>query len=262
MPETIRIETDDRGVATLTLARPDKHNALNAQMIAELTEAAAALGADPAVRVVVMTGEGKSFCAGGDLGWMKAQIAADRATRIEEAMGLARMLDALNTLPKPLIGKVNGQAFGGGMGMMSVCDVAVGAEGALFGFTEVRLGLIPATISPFVFAKMGEAKGREVFFSARLFDGAEAVRLGLLSRAVPADALDDAMEFEIAPYLSASPQAVAASKALLRRLGTRIDEEVTRMTAEALADAWETADAGEGIDAFFGRRKPVWPGTA
>ena len=140
MPETIRIETDDRGVATLTLARPEKHNALNALMISELTEAAATLGADASVRAVVMTGEGKSFCAGGDLGWMRAQIEADRETRIAEAMGLARMLDALNTLPKPLIGKVNGQAFGGGMGMMSVCDVAVGAEGALFGFTEVRLG--------------------------------------------------------------------------------------------------------------------------
>ena len=127
MPETIRIETDDRGVATLTLARPEKHNALNALMISELTEAAATLGADASVRAVVMTGEGKSFCAGGDLGWMRAQIEADRETRIAEAMGLARMLDALNTLPKPLIGKVNGQAFGGGMGMMSVCDVAVGA---------------------------------------------------------------------------------------------------------------------------------------
>ncbi|MAS42135.1 MAG: enoyl-CoA hydratase [Rhodobacteraceae bacterium] len=262
MPETIRIETDDRGVATLTLARPEKHNALNALMISELTEAAATLGADASVRAVVMTGEGKSFCAGGDLGWMRAQIEADRETRIAEAMGLARMLDALNTLPKPLIGKVNGQAFGGGMGMMSVCDVAVGAEGALFGFTEVRLGLIPATISPFVHAKMGEAKAREVFFSARLFDGAEAVRLGLLSRAVPADALDDAMEFELAPYLTASPQAVAASKALLRRLGSPIDETVTRMTAEALADAWETPDGAEGIDAFFARRKPVWPGAA
>ncbi len=158
--ETILISHDSRGVATLTLNRPDKHNALNAQMIAELTAAASELAADAAIRAVILTGAGKSFCAGGDLAWMRAQTTATRAGRIAEATKLAGMLKALNELPKPLIGRVQGQAFGGGMGMMSVCDVTIAVTGPRFGFTEVRLGLIPATISPYVVACMGLAHVR------------------------------------------------------------------------------------------------------
>ena len=142
MFETIRIETDARGVATLTLNRPDKHNAMSGLMLAELTAAAARLGADPAVRIVVMTGAGKSFCAGGDLEWMKAQRDAEPAARGAEARKLAEMLQALNSLPKPLIGAVQGNAFGGGVGMASVCDVAIGVDHLKMGFTETRLGLI------------------------------------------------------------------------------------------------------------------------
>ena len=137
--ETIEIYANDLGIATLTLNRPDKHNALSAQMISELTEAAERLGRDPAVRAVVLTGAGRSFCAGGDLGWMREQMAADAATRAAEAQKLAAMLGALDRMPKPLIGRVQGQAFGGGVGMMSVCDVAIGVEGAKFGLTETRL---------------------------------------------------------------------------------------------------------------------------
>ena len=155
MAETIRVETDARGVATLTLVRAEKHNALSGEMISEITDAAIALGADDAVRVVVLAAERKSFCAGGDLGWMRAQMAADAATRAAEARKLAEMLEALNSLPKPLIGRVHGNAFGGGVGMACVCDVTIGALGARFGFTETRLGLIPATIGPHVIARMG-----------------------------------------------------------------------------------------------------------
>lgn len=261
MPETLRIETDPRGVATLTMARPDKRNALSAQMIAELHAAADQLAADPAVRAVVLTGQGDFFCAGGDLGWMRTQIDATREDRMAEAMKLARMLDALNRLPKPLIGRVNGGAFGGGMGMMAVCDLAVAVQGAQFGFTEVRLGLIPATISPYVVARMGAAKARRVFFSARLFGADEAVALDLAARAVaPAD-LDAAVEAEIAPYLAAAPEAVAASKRLALDLGPQVDEALMRDTARRLADTWETASAAEGIAAFFDRRAPHWPGV-
>ena len=166
--ETLTLATDARGVATLTLNRPEKHNSLSAQMIDELTQAAAQLGADDAVRVVVLTGAGASFCAGGDLGWMREQFEAGRETRMAEARKLAMMLKALNELPKPLIGRVQGQAFGGGIGMMSVCDTVVAVDSAKFGLTEVRLGLIPATISPYVLARMGEGKARRVFMSARL----------------------------------------------------------------------------------------------
>lgn len=258
MFETIRIDTDPRGVATLTLARAEKHNSLSATMIAELTAAAAELGADPAVRVVVLTGEGASFCAGGDLDWMRAQFAADRATRIAEARKLALMLQALNELPKPLIGRVQGQAFGGGIGMMSVCDVCIAVDGAKFGLTETRLGLIPATISPYVVARMGEGKARRVFMSARLFDAAEARDLDLVARVVAADELDAGVEREVKPYLAAAPGAVARAKALARSLGTPITEAVIAATIERLADCWEDPEAHEGISAFFDKRKPAW----
>lgn len=258
MFETLMIDRDARGVATLTLNRPDKHNALSAAMIADLTQAAADLGADPAVRVVVLTGAGESFCAGGDLAWMQAQMRADAATRAEGARKLALMLKALNELPKPLIGRINGQAFGGGIGMMSVCDVAVGVTGPRFGLTETRLGLIPATIGPYVVARMGEARARRVFMSARLFDAAEAVELGLLARAVAPDALDAAIAAEVTPYLSCAPGAVAEAKALIRTLAPTPDAAAIDATVTALVARWESAEAVEGLEAFFARRKPGW----
>lgn len=260
MTETIRIETDARGVATLSLARPDKHNALSQTMMEELTEAAGRLGADPAVRVVVLAAEGASFCAGGDLGWMKAQMGADAETRRNGARLLAGMLSALNSLPKPLIGRVHGNAFGGGVGMMSVCDIAIAATDAKFGLTEVRLGLIPATIGPYVVARMGEDKARRVFFSARIFGADEAVTLNLAARAVSPGDLDAAIETEIAPFLQAAPGAVAAAKAQCRALGPRIDMASIEDSIERLVAVWEGDEAPEGIAAFFDKRKPNWQG--
>jgi methylglutaconyl-CoA hydratase len=256
--QTIRIETDARGVATLTLDRAEKHNALSSEMIGELTEAAATLGADDAVRVVVLTGAGRSFCAGGDLGWMQDQMRAGPEERGREAKKLALMLNALNTLPKPLIGRVQGQAFGGGVGMASVCDVAIGVTGAKFGLTETRLGLIPATIGPYVLARMGEAMARRVFMSARIFDAGEAVMLGLLAKAVAPEDLDAAVEAEVAPYLVCAPGAVAEAKRLARSLGPRIDEPAIDATIAALVARWESDEAVEGIAAFFDKRAPRW----
>ncbi|MEX3016289.1 crotonase/enoyl-CoA hydratase family protein [Gymnodinialimonas hymeniacidonis] len=256
----VELNVDDRGVAWLRLNRPEVHNSMDAAMIAELTLAAGRLGRDPAVRVVVLTGEGKSFCAGGDLGWMKAQMGADAETRAREARALAEMLGALDAMPKPLIGRVQGQAFGGGVGLMSVCDVAVGADHATFGLTEVRLGLIPATIGPYVVARMGAARARRVFFSGRRFGAEEAVALGLLANAVPEAELDEAIEAEIAPYLSAAPGAVAAGKALVAQLGGAPDERQVSVTIDALVARWESDEAAEGIGAFFDKRKPGWAG--
>ncbi|MFN3209165.1 MAG: crotonase/enoyl-CoA hydratase family protein [Roseovarius sp.] len=258
MYETVRIERDARGVATLWLDRAEKHNALSARMIAELNQAAEELAADESVRVVVLAAEGRSFCAGGDLGWMRDQFEADPETRAGEAGKLAYMLQALNTLPKPLIGRVHGNAFGGGLGMISVCDVAVGAEEVKMAFTETRLGLIPATIGPYVAARMGEANARRVFMSARAFDAEEAVALGVLARAVPGDALDAAVEQEVAPYLDCAPGAVAQAKALLRRLGPTIDAAVIEDTVAGLSACWAGAEAQEGIAAFFDKRKAPW----
>jgi len=258
MPDTISIDVDARGVATLTLARPDKHNALSAQMLHALTEAAAALGRDDAVRVVVLTGAGKSFCAGGDLAWMREQMQADADTRAREAGKLAHMLQALNTMPKPLIGAVQGNAFGGGVGMACVCDIAIGADHLRMGLTETRLGIIPATIGPYVLARMGEGRARQVFMSSRLFDATEAVRLGLLARVVPAADLAAAVEAEVAPYLACAPGAVASAKALARALGPRIDDDTIAMTIDALKARWETEEARAGINAFFDKRPAPW----
>ncbi len=258
MARTVEISRDGRGVATLTLARAEKHNALSAEMIAELRGAADELGADAGVRVVILAAEGKSFCAGGDLRWMEAQMGGDAADRADAARALAGMLQALNALPKPLIGRIHGNAFGGGVGLACVCDVAIGAEGARFGLTETRLGLIPATIGPHVIARIGAASARRVFFSPRLFGAEEAVGLGVLARAVPADALDAAVEREVAPYLTAAPGAVAEAKALARRLGPKVDEAVIEASIEALIRRWESDEAEEGIAAFFEKRDPPW----
>ncbi len=247
----IAVEVDARGVATLTLDRPEKHNVLSGEMCDALRRAAEDLGADASVRVVVLTGAGKSFCAGGDLAWMRAQFDADRAGRMAEARRLAFMLRDLNEMPKPLVARVNGTAMGGGLGLMSVADVAVVASVGKFGFTETRLGLIPATISPYVLARMGEGRARRVFMNARVFGAEELVGLGLAASVVAPEALDAAVEREVLPYLAAAPGAVAASKALARRLGPVIDADVIEETIVRLADTWETEEAQAGVKGFF-----------
>lgn len=258
MFETVTLETDARGVATLTLNRAHKHNAMSAVMLAELTQVAAELATDEAVRVVVLTGAGKSFCAGGDLEWMRAQRDMAPDVRAQEAGKLATMLGALNALPKPLIGRVQGNAFGGGVGMACVCDVTIGVDVAKFGLTETRLGIIPATIGPYVLARMGEGLARRVFMSGRIFDASEAVDLGILARSVAVEDLDAAVEREVVPYLSCAPGAVAAAKQLARDLGPRIDDAVVAHTIAALSARWETEEAAEGIGAFFDKRKASW----
>ena len=256
--ETISVATDPRGVATLTLSRPEKRNALSAQMIDELTTAAGALSSDAAVRAVVLAADGETFCAGGDLNWMMAQIDADRETRMREARKLALMLKALNEMAKPLIGRVHANAFGGGVGMMAICDVVVAADGARFGLTETRLGLIPATIGPYVVARLGEGMTRRVFMSARLFGVDEAMALGLVARKAAPDALDADVDAEVEPYLSVATGAVGRAKALARLLGPPIDDAAIDASIAALADAWETDEAREGVAAFLEKRRPAW----
>ena len=258
MAETVSIDRDARGVATLWLDRADKHNAMNAQMIREIHEAADELGADDSVRVVILAARGRTFCAGGDLGWMRDQFDAPPEQRGREAGALAYMLQALNLMPKPLIGRLQGNAFGGGVGMASVCDVTVGSEAVTMALTETRLGLIPATIGPYVAARMGEARARRVFMSGRRFGAAEAVKLGLLSRVVSEEALDEAVEAEVAPYLETAPGAVARAKALLRHLGPPITEEVIEHSIGELVACWSGTEAPEGIGAFFDKKKPSW----
>jgi methylglutaconyl-CoA hydratase len=258
MPETIHTTVDDRGIARLTLARGEKHNAMSARMIDELTAAAQEIGANAAIRVVILAGEGASFCAGGDLGWMRAQFDADRIGRIAEARRFAMMLKTLSELPQPLIARVHGNAFGGGIGLISICDLAIAAATARFGLTEVRLGLIPATISPYVVARIGEGKARPLFLTGKIIDAWQAHAAGLVVRVVPAAELDEAVENEVRHFLDTAPGAVVRAKALSRSLGMPISEDIIDNVVERLADIWETAEAREGISAFFERRQPAW----
>jgi len=258
MYETLNVAREENGVVTVALSLPKKRNALSVEMIAELTDMAGTIGQDPSTRVIVLTGEGEVFCAGGDLTWMQAQIEADRATRMIEARKIAEMLRALNTMKAPMIARVSGNAFGGGLGLMCVCDVVIASEGTTFGLTETKLGLIPATIGPYVIGRMGEGVARRVFMSSRLFDATEAMELGVVTRVVPSGDLDAEIARECAPYLKVSGEAVGAAKSLARYLGPKIDDAVIDETIKRLADTWETEDAKEGIAAFLEKRKPRW----
>lgn len=256
MFETLLVEADARGVVTVVLNRPAKRNAMSGEMIDELTACAAQLAGDDSVRAVVLRGAGGMFCAGGDLNWMRAQIDADAQTRAREAGKLATMLGAWNALPKPVIGRVEGAAFGGGVGLACVCDVAVAAPDAKFGLTETKLGLIPATIGPYVIARMGEGNTRRVFMSSRVFGAAEAQTLGVVASV--SDDLDAAIEAEIIPYLSCAPGAVAEAKALALALGGAPEAEAIEISIRSLVTRWDSAESAEGIAAFFDKRKAAW----
>jgi methylglutaconyl-CoA hydratase len=255
----IDVATDPRGVAQLTLNRPDAKNAMSQPLMRELAVAARQLVADARVRVIVLSGAGDVFSAGGDLKGMKQQAANTRAGRIADATEFAEVLAELDQLPKPLLGRINGSAFGGGLGLISICDLAIGLADATFRLSEVTLGLIPATISPYVVAKIGLPNMRRITLNAAKLDGRSAVRLGLLDEAVDTIAeLDSAIEREVAAALLCAPGAVADAKRLIRHVSSHSAKENLAYTATALADAWETAEIREGIDAFLNKRKPHW----
>ena len=256
--ETIQLATDNCGIATLTLNRPEKHNAMSSQMMAEIRDAAAVLSDDPSVRGVILTGAGKSFCAGADLGWMRDNFERSRPERIRESEVLGAMLEELNSLPKPLIARVNGQAYAGGIGLISVCDIAIGVQDAKFSVTEVRLGLMPANISSYLIARIGPRSARRTFLNAHFFNGAEAVDIGLLDKVVDADQLDAAINQEVSELLQCAPDAVAATKGLIRRVVGGPDPGLRQETSELLADCWEGEEAQSGITAFFDRRPAPW----
>ncbi len=249
--ETIRTEVDARGVANITLARAKKHNAMNATMIAELTQVCAEIGNNENIRVCVLQAEGQTFCAGGDLKWMQAQMIETRDEKIAGAMRLASMLEALDNLACPLIGKIQGPAYGGGIGLMAVCDVVIASKGTKFALTETKLGLIPATIGPFVIRRIGEPWARQYFFSTKTFDAAKAREMNLVSQVVEHDNLDQAVDREIETTLHALPGAVRAAKSLAKKLARNPTMETKAYTAEKLAERWESEEAQNAIEAFF-----------
>jgi methylglutaconyl-CoA hydratase len=257
--EMINVSVDARGVGRLTLDRPDAKNAMSQPLMRELAAAAKQLAEDESVRVIILTGAGEVFSAGGDLKGMTQQVGNTREGRIADATEFATILMELDRLPKPLIGRINGSAFGGGLGLISVCDIAIGLADATFRLSEVTLGLIPATISPYVVAKIGVPNARRIMLNAYKLDGTAAGRLGLLDVVVRTyEELDEAVEREVAAALLCAPGAVANAKKLIRFVSTHGAQENLDYTAIALADAWETAEIREGIDAFFNKRKPNW----
>ena len=247
--ETIQIETDARGIATLTLSRPEKHNAISAQMMTEITDTCATINADDTIRAVILRAQGKSFCAGGDLDWMREQFAADRAGKIQQATVLSNMLNALDTLNKPLIGIVEGNAFGGGLGLMAVCDIVIAKPNLKFAFTETKLGLIPATIGPFVFRRMGETYARQVFITAKTFGTDFAQTCGLVS--IVTEDTNAALEIEINAILATQPNAASMAKALLQTLRATDTKNEIKTSINALADCWQGDEAQQQISAFL-----------
>lgn len=254
--KTIILETDPNGIAYLTLNRAEKHNAMNALMIEELSAAAKNCTVDEGIRAVILGANGKSFCAGGDLTWMREQADKNRQGKMDEARSLSNMLLAFNNLPKPLIANVQGQAYGGGIGLMAVCDIVICHPAAKFALTETKIGLIPATIGPFVVARMGEGYARQVFFTGKGFDAEFALRSGLVSQVT--DNAQGAIDVEIKAILQTATGALRDAKALCLSLGGAISKDQIEMSINALADRWESTEAQHGITAFFNKEKPSW----
>ena len=245
-------------VEYLTLNRPDVRNAFNDTMIAELTAWAAAVRADAAVRVVVIGGAGKSFSAGADVTWMARAAAYTHDQNVADATAASAMFGAIDTLPVPVVGRIQGAALGGGSGLAAVCDIVVTETEALFGFTEARLGLIPAVISPFVIAKIGRSAARELFLTASRFSAARALEIGLVHRVVQADALDDTVQAVVHELLASGPEATAAAKALIAAVVDTPASEQQALTAHAIATRRVSAEGQEGLAAFLGKRPAAW----
>jgi methylglutaconyl-CoA hydratase len=248
----------DGAIERLTLNRPDVRNALNETVIAELADWARAIGGDRGVRAVVLGGAGNVFCAGADLAWMSKMVAYTREENVSDAMSAAAMFGALDALPVPLIGRIHGAALGGGAGLAAVCDIVVAGSDAVFGFTEVKLGIVPAMISPYVLPRIGQSAARELFLTGMRFDAARAKEIGLVHAVVPPGEIDARVTAYVDEILGAAPEAVTTIKALIRRVAGREAAEVRALTAETIADRRASAEGQEGMRAFLEKRKASW----
>ena len=256
---TVRTAVDPRGVASVTLNRPEVHNAFNETLIAELTATLRELAADERVRVVVLAGEGRSFCAGADLDWMRRTGTYSPEENFQDALAAAGMLRTLDTLPKPTVAAVHGAAFGGGVGLVACCDVAIASENAMFSFSEARLGLIPAVISPYVIAAIGERQARRYFLTAERFPASEARRIGLVHEVTAPESLAAAVDGVVNELQSGGPAALRAAKELVRTVAARIGEEgLPAETARRIAEIRVGEEAQQGIQAFLEKRQAPW----
>jgi len=257
--ETVLTAVSGRGVATVTLNRPEVHNAFDDALIAALIATFERLAVDPAVRIVLLTGAGPSFSAGGDLQWMRRMAGYSHAENVADAAELGRLMRLLDTLAKPTVARVHGAVFAGGIGLVACCDIAVADQDSIFSVSETRLGLVPAVISPYLVRAMGPRAARRYFLSAERFTAAEARRLGLVHEVVPAAELDPTIERLVAAVLEGANGAQARSKRLVAEVADRpIEDSVIDITVRAIAEARASDEAREGLAAFFEKRKPRW----
>jgi methylglutaconyl-CoA hydratase len=245
-------------VEHVVLNRPAVRNAFDEDVIADLTRWAAAVRDEPGVRVAVLAGAGKVFSAGADLEWMSRAIRYTRDENLRDAAAMAAMFEALNTVPLPLVGRIHGAALGGGTGLAAVCDIVVAADDAVFGFTEVKLGILPAVISPFVLAKIGTSAARELFLTGARFTARRAHEIGLVHAVVPAGELDATVDVYVRELLTAAPTAIAKAKHLIPRVAGRDGEAVRILTATTIADQRVAEEGQEGMRAFLEKRRPAW----
>ena len=258
---TLKSSTDNRAVLTLTMHRPEVHNAFDAVMISELTTALAAADQDDTVRMVVITGSGSCFSAGADMHWMRSLVTASREENESDALRLAKLMRTLNYLSKPTIARINGAAFGGGLGLIAACDITIAVDSARFGLTEARLGLAPAVISPYVFRRIGEPNARRYFLSGERFGTQRALDIGLIQQSVTTDQLDETVEQVIGQLLLSGPLAVSECKKLAFEVAghnKQSQRSIDEYTASLIARLRISAEGQEGLAAFLEKRKPTW----
>lgn len=258
--QTIELQQHNR-IATVWLNRPDVRNAFNETAIAEITRVFRGLGADDGIRAIILAARGPAFCAGADLNWMKKMAGYTHAENLADAAQLADMLRTIYLCPKPVVAKVQGDCYAGGMGLVAACDIAVAADAANFCLSEVKLGLIPATISPYVIKAMGENAARRYFLTAERFSAQEAHRIGFVHEVATADALDAAVGGIVKALLAASPHAVKQAKRLVQDVaGTPLDDALVADTVARIADIRASDEGREGVQSFLEKRKPGWLG--
>ena len=255
--ETILAAKTDR-VFRITMNRPRVHNAFNAAMIRELTEAFRMAKDDGEVRVVVLTGSGESFCAGADLNWMREIIHYSYEQNLAESLQVAELMKAIYVLPKPTLARINGAVIGGGTGLLSACDIAVASDKARFGLSEIKIGLIPAAIGPYVIRRIGESAAHELFLTGERFDARRALEVGLVNRVVPHENLDVAVDEILRLLLGSAPEAMAKCKELLQKVPAMTLEEAKGFTAEMIARLRVSSEGQEGMASFLEKRKPRW----
>lgn len=259
MNNRVRLTTDFRGVATVTLSRPHTHNAFDDCMVDELTSAFETTTANPSARVMILAAEGKTFSAGADLTWMKRMGEYSYKENLKDAKNLATMLKTLYEMPLPTIARIQGPAFGGALGLISCCDIAIAATKASFAFSEVKIGLIPATISPYIIDAMGSRAARRYFMTGEKLEAQQAVDLGLINEAVEETQLDNTIAQLINTLLENSPTAMHSAKQLVQDIRNRsINDELIKETCERIANIRRSKEGQEGLSAFLEKRKPHW----